>query len=55
MAVVVVLVWAVGYMYAVFDPRFQPSPLLSTVMLAIVGWLFAMDRRKGNGNGGPSR
>jgi hypothetical protein len=48
---VVTVVWAIGYLTAVVNPKFQPSPLISPVMLVIVTWLFATEVRRKNGNG----
>lgn len=53
-AVVITVVWAMLYLRALFDPTFQPSSNVSTVMLVVASWLFATDviRRRKNGGGG---
>lgn len=45
-AAVVTIVWAVTYGVSVLHPQFKPPPEVSTVMLVIVTWTFAVEARK---------
>jgi hypothetical protein len=45
-ALVITVVWACGYLLAVFDHNFQPPPEISGIMLICVTWLFGSEFRR---------
>lgn len=44
-AIVVIVIWATGYIIAFYDRTFTPPPEVSGIMLAVVTWLFGSTLR----------